>query len=64
MNMGIAIGAVAAAFFATRRSGKLRVHNLTTANPAGEKCLQLTGSVTTLPWLAASLLLALFRLFY
>ena len=57
-------GAIAAASFAIRRSGRLRIHNLRTVNPGGEKFLQLIGSVTALPWMAASLLLALFWLFY
>lgn len=60
----ISAGAVAAASFAIRRSGRLRMHNLRTVNSGGEKFLQLIGSVTALPWTAAALLLALFWMFY
>lgn len=57
-------GAVAAAFFMISRSGCLRLHNLRTGIPAGGKLAQLTATVTMLPWTAASLLLALFQLYF
>lgn len=59
----IAVGTLLLVFYVRIRKERVRLHNRKTALPDSHKLYSLTQSVTMLPWVAVSVLLALLQLF-
>ena len=60
----ISVGAIAMCYYVISRRDRLRLQNRRSFLPAAKKLFICSETVTTMPWLAASALVAVMQIFF